>query len=474
MAMVTAKDIRKFAGDPLAFIEALRLPGSGAQFGDVMAPFQVEWFKTVVPSLLAVAAGKKPPVGRLWTERTKGGSKDTDAAACILWLLAFSSRPVLVQVGADDSDQASEIRKVCDGILQSNPWLQSRVTVVRWRVECDATRSACDILTSDASSSHGARPDVLVLNELSHIGSRDFAETLMDNLTKMPNGLGIIATNAGFTGTWQAEWREIAATSPRWRFQSVAEPAPWLNADDLAEAARRNPPGRYRRLYRGVWVPLGEGDAVDDSWITRAVCLTSPPEPSKSYPDPNGWIYGAGLDAGLRHDSTGIVVLRARPGSKVQLCDTWVRSPRKGETIPIAEIVAKVRELHGRWHLDSLVIDPWQMIGAGQELAAAGIPVRECPATAASQRQQAEALLRGFREGLVELYDDGRLPQDLRAASIEETGNLGGMRIAWPRTAAGHCDLGAAFALLLPLALNTLNIESLIVEPPRLETVLLL
>ena len=222
-AMVKANDIRKFAADPLAFIQSLCLPGSGARFGDAMAPFQLAWFQSVVPSLLAVATGQKPPTGRFWTERTKGGSKDTDCAACILWLLAFSSRPLLIQVGADDADQASEIRKVCEGLLQANPWLDGRVSIIKWSVQCEATHCACDILTSDASSSHGARPDVLVLNELSHIGSRDFAETLMDNLTKMPNGLGIIATNAGFTGTWQAEWRRSLLP------QSDGTSTPWPN-----------------------------------------------------------------------------------------------------------------------------------------------------------------------------------------------------------------------------------------------------
>jgi len=140
-----------------------------------------------------------------------------------------------------------------------------------------------------------------------------------------------------------------------------------------------------------------------------------------------------------------------------------LRKPRKGETILVAEIVSKVLELHTKWKLDCLVFDPWQLIGAGQQWAGRIPMVKEIPASAASQRLQAESLLGGFRENLISLYDEPALLRDLRSASVEETGSLGGLRIAWPRTAAGHCDLGAAFTLLLPMAVAT--VKTPVVDP---------
>ena len=88
--------IAKFAADPLAFFNMLRIPSAHGtkRFSQVMGDFQRKWFAVVAPSLLAVAAGKQPPITRFWSERTKGASKDSDCACVLLWLLAFS-RPKL-------------------------------------------------------------------------------------------------------------------------------------------------------------------------------------------------------------------------------------------------------------------------------------------------------------------------------------------------------------------------------------------
>src|SRR4051794_22757350 len=120
-----AVDIRKFASDPIAFAEALTIQSARgrARFGDVMADFQRERFTAIAPALVAVAKGEQPPIGRFWWEASKGCSKDSDLAVCILWLLAFSGRPITAQVGAADQDQADELRKAAKGILFCNPWL---------------------------------------------------------------------------------------------------------------------------------------------------------------------------------------------------------------------------------------------------------------------------------------------------------------------------------------------------------------
>src|SRR5215207_4509025 len=100
-------NLKAFAADPLAFFDALLIPSAHGvrPFGDVMAPEgQRDWFKAIAPSLLAVANGERPPIGRFWTERTKGGSKDSDAACVLLWLLAFCRRKLDMQVGAADRD----------------------------------------------------------------------------------------------------------------------------------------------------------------------------------------------------------------------------------------------------------------------------------------------------------------------------------------------------------------------------------
>ena len=115
--------------DPAAYREQLVIPAvrGPARLGDVMAAFQRQDFARIDPSLIALANGRKPEPGRFWWERTKGASKDSDAAIMLLWLLGFSRRPLACQVGAADQDQANELKKAAKDILRLNDWLADLV-----------------------------------------------------------------------------------------------------------------------------------------------------------------------------------------------------------------------------------------------------------------------------------------------------------------------------------------------------------
>jgi hypothetical protein len=187
----------------------------------------------------------------------------------VLWALAFASRPLRIQIGAVDRDQADELHRAAKDILRLNPWLGQRIFASNYALTCDATGAEAEIVAADIAGSHGARPDLLILNELSHVTKWEFIENLADNASKMPNGVLIVATNAGFTGTEAWKWRELARGSERWSFHVFAKPAPWLDPAELAEAERRNSTARYRRLFWGVW-SSGAGDALDEADIAAA------------------------------------------------------------------------------------------------------------------------------------------------------------------------------------------------------------
>ena len=80
-------NLTKFASDLLAFQKALMIPSvHGPQrFADCMGDFQRERFEGINPALLSIAKGEKPDTGRFWWEATKGASKDSDLAVCLLW-----------------------------------------------------------------------------------------------------------------------------------------------------------------------------------------------------------------------------------------------------------------------------------------------------------------------------------------------------------------------------------------------------
>ena len=151
------KRLDAFADDPLLFISNLIIPGAGGPrvFGEVMADFQAEWFAAIAPSLVDLAHRRVAKLRRFWNERIKGGSKDSDIGCCLLWLLAFSPLPLLIECGAKDRDQIDELRTAIRDVVRLNPWLEGTadnrwLKVEKTRIVNLRTGAECRFLTSDA------------------------------------------------------------------------------------------------------------------------------------------------------------------------------------------------------------------------------------------------------------------------------------------------------------------------------------
>jgi len=451
-----APDIRKYQTDPMAFIEALVIPsGRGAKrFGDCIADCQRERFAELIPALMAVAKNEKPPFGRYLWEATKGNSKDTDAALCLLWLLAFTKRPLACQIGAADQDQADEMRQIMKGVLRLNEWLAKRIEILSWKIVCKATHSECLILAADVHGSHGARPDVLILNELSHVQKQEYAENLMDNAAKVPHGLALIATNAGFTGTWQSRWREIALTSPdRWKVNIFDRPSPWLDEKEIAEAKRRNSRSRYMRLWHGVWASSA-GDALDADDIAAAINRNLRP---LQVGQP-GWFYVGGLDLGVTQDHSALIVIGANRSTlqlRLAYSANWAPNEITGK-VNLMAVEQACLDVHRRFNPVKIGYDPHQAALMAQRLELQDVPMHEMTFTGKNLNLMASTMLDVFRSRRLEMYDIPRLVADLSRLTIEEKSY--GYRLSATRDENGHADLATALAISLPLAIDEASI----------------
>jgi hypothetical protein len=453
--VITIDVLRGFSQDFVSFAESIFIPAVGgpARFGDVMADFQRERFRALEPSLCAVKDGRKPLIGRFWWEATKGASKDSDLAVALLWLLAFTHRPLTCQVGAADADQAQELRKAALAILRLNNWLGKAIEVQARKIIAPRTGSEAEIIPADVAGSHGARPDVLIANELSHVAKREFIENLADNATKVPHGIMVIATNAGFLDSWQAEWRQIAMDSDRWSVHVWGQPAPWLDEADLAEASKRNSPSRYNRLFWGRW-SSGEGDALSEDDIQAAIVHAGPMSGSEDY------IFGAGLDLGIRRDHSGFVVVGVRPSEgKVRLAWAEQWKPPKGGEVSAATVRAAVIQANIRFRLNRCYYDP----SAGgsilaQDLRNAGVNMLRWDFTSQNCDLMAREMMLAFRERRIQLYDHPDLIRDLRKLNIVDRGFK--LKLDAPRDEFGHSDVATALAIIMPVALATA------LEPP--------
>jgi phage terminase large subunit-like protein len=423
--LMDANLLKNFAAEPMAFFRNLTIPGARGQqlFGVCMAEFQRDRFESIAPALLAVAHGHKPSIGKHWWEATKGASKDSDLACCLLWLLAFSHRPLSCQVGAADADQADELRKAAKDILRLNAWLNQRVTIQNWKIICEATGATCEIVAADVAGSHGSRPDVLILNELSHITKQEFAENLADNASKVPQGLVVIATNAGQFRTWQFKWRELARKSPRWVFHQWAQPAPWLDSAELEEAKLRNSTSRFLRLWHGVW-SSGAGDALDPDDIEAAIL-----QPERAHLPVPGELYGpeqfcgyvCGLDLGWKHDHAALVTLgRNGRTQRIRLaqCRSW--APAADGKVDLMAVEEAVYEAWRAFRPSVVGYDPSQAALMAQRLTRRGVPMREIPFVGKNLDRMATSLLEIFRSRAIDLYRDEKLIRDLQRLSIVE------------------------------------------------------
>lgn len=440
---------KSIAQSPAEFRKHLIVPTSKhgpARLDAVMADFQRQDFEAIDRAVIALVSGKRPDVNRFWWERTKGGSKDSDLAVMVLWVVAFSPIGLMIQIAAADFDQAAEMRKIMRQILALNPWLDQLVEIQATKVVSKRLDgSECTILSCDAASAHGARPDWLIINELSHVTNEEFVQVLLDNAAKIPNGLVTIATNAGHLGSWQWNIRQTTIDNVRWYFSALTEPAPWIDQAELEERKRQTSPLRYARLWFGQWV-AAEGNAFDQTSIDLAVKQDLTPM-SVAVP---GWAYGIGVDIGISKDHAAVVVVgrNIRTGRfQLAVVRTWV--PTATHRVQIEDIKAGLLDLNRTHHARKIYLDPWQGEQLAQNLEARGIKVDRFSLNGAGWDRICRNTIELFNEGSIGLYPHAQLIEQLRCTSVIEKTN-GLLKFEWARSKQhGHGDIAMSFTLAL-------------------------
>jgi phage terminase large subunit-like protein len=486
-----AVDLQRLAADPGVYRDHVVIPGAHGpvRLSAALIDHQRGLYAALDPAFAALKVGAAPPIGRYFVEATKGYGKDTLLAAQLLWLIAFSRRSLVCRVGAADAEQADELRKAAAAIVRLNGWLAGLVDVQASAIICPHTDSRADILSVDASGSHGARPDLTIINELTHIRGetgREFAATLMDDAAKNPRGVVIIATNAGQIDTWQHEWAKQAQRSDRWSYTAYRWPAPWIDPAELTDAEWRNPRSRFRRLFWGEW-SSGEGDAIPADEIEAAVT-----QQGGMTGEEEGWAWAAGLDLGVRKDRAALVVIgrhvgwaesveqprvarhptrmamedlgllppsrESRPShvdhagsGRLRLASVQVWSPaHTGGRIDLSDVEEAVFAASEQFLLAGVAVDPSQAELMVQRLASRGVNVYTYDFTPQHLREMASAVTEEFRERGIDLYPDKDLLADLGALRLVERSY--GCRLESPRGPNGHGDAATAFALALVAA----------------------
>lgn len=452
---------RKAQDSFLLFVRGITIDGQNGPkvFENCMALFQRECFEDLADHLETLRDGNKPNQRRWWIERTKKAGKDSDLALIIIWLIAFPHRPFYAQVGAADREQAGIVKERIIHLLHWNEWLNDYIEIVKWQIRSKKKMASgnpeavLDIMASDISGAHGGTPDLLIINELSHVTKWEFLENLMDNADGVAHGMVIIATNAGFKGTKAEVWKLNALKNESWTCHCWMKPAPWHDKATIEEAKSRNTPSRFKRLWRGLW-SSGKGDALDEEDIDATLCLEGPTiEPEA------GWMYLGGLDLGVSHDHAGLVIIGVNIDQqliKVMWMQAWEPLSTTGE-VDLIDVEDNCFKYARHYRLHSLWYDPHQAKLMAQRLRRKGVAMCEMSFTPGNLTKMAVRLVQVMKSRKLQAYEDKdkRLRRDFGKFNIVE--KTYGYRLEAVSDEFGHADVGTALVIALPAAVDILN-----------------
>jgi len=387
----------------------------GRRWGEVATDWQWEDARAI----LEPADGE--PLLHFLT-RPRSGSKTSDlagmAAAALIEQVPPGGRAYAV---ASDRDQARLLVDALAGFVARTPGLGGAITVDRYTASTP-TGARLEVIPADAASSYGLRASLFVVDELTQWPSanRDVWVSVLSAVPKVPGCRLVVLASAGDPAHWSYQVRERARVSGAWRLHEIDGPVPWVSEPALAEQRALLTDSQYAQLHLNRWT-ASEDRLVSVEGLAAAVRLSGPQEARP------GVTYRIGCDLGLRHDRTAIAVCHAEPigrdvGVRRVVLDRMLVFEGSGaDEVKLAEVEAALVEAWRLYRRPKIRLDPWQAIGLAQRLRQLGVGVEEWSYTAQRYGAIATVLYTLLRDGLLDLYDDPGLIDELANVRLKET-----------------------------------------------------
>jgi hypothetical protein len=381
-----------------------------------------------------------------WVELPRGGRKTTDISGLVLAMLREQAPPMArAYIGASDLEQAMEVIDAGRGMIERTPELEHEFRVTDLVITSARTGASMTALPADASA-YGKRAWLVVLDEVSNWPeirkARRFWSTLMSGNRKLAECRTVVISNSGDPSHWTFRRREVARTSPHWRFFSVPGPLPWLTPTDL-EILRENAetPSEFDRLHMNVWTASEDRLAsIEDLRAATTLPGSLPPVPGKQYV--------VTLDIGHTFDPTVMAVMHAeeRPGGRRAVLDAIYRwHGRKSAPVDLIEVSRSLVDVATRYNRAAIVLDPYSGRQAAQEARAAGLVATEFAFNATSVGRLALSLHQAIRRHVIDLPADQELIDEL--ASVRLIKNTVGVYRLDSATTRTHDDQAVVLAL---------------------------
>jgi len=405
----------------------------------------------------------------------KGNGKTTLFASVSIWHL-LTTADARCYIAAASRDQATLMFQHALGFVQRQPALAELITVRPGYRELrrKADSGFVKVLASDSNTSDGVAPSLALVDELHRHKTPDLYAVFRDGLGKR-NGqmvtistagadsrspLGRLRDKAHLLDDSKQDGFHLRARSSDGSFVAHEWAVPeGEDTDDIKVVKKANPSSfvtladlRRRRespsMHEREWLRFACNQwrgGLEDSWIEVGKWDTLMDETAFIPEHADVWV---GVDIGLRHDTSAVVVIWQRPEDEKWLVEAKVFVPPEGDELQLSDVENHIMYLAGYYSVQGVVYDRWAFSRSAQELSSRGLLCLEFPMTNERTVPACARLLEAVNRQ--EIVHDGNpiLKAHVEAGAVRMTER--GWRISKGRsTQIGVGKIDALIALLL-------------------------
>jgi hypothetical protein len=382
--LLQANVLERWQREPISFIEQiLRRPKDGKPFE--LFDAQRQWFGH---------CWKLRPDGRLlYPEQTIGWAKKTGkggtaAMQLLTTTLVFGGRNAEAYCVGADLQQAvervfAEVKKICE----VSPLLAREAQITNQRITFPQTGATITAIAGDYAGAAGGHPTITSFDELWTIDN-ERARRLFDEMVPVPTekiSCRLVTTHAGFSGECElleeihSKGMQLPEIAPglragdgmlfTWR-RADEFLAPWQDQAWLDDMRRSTRPLQYQRQLENIFVNSETRFITGEAW-DDVTTLPAPPPPDPTLP------VIIAIDAGIKHDSTAIVVCNSEKDGGVCVRRSMIFVPAPGHPVDLELVERKLKELTKQYPLCTIVYDSSQLEFMMQRFRSAGTKVVE-------------------------------------------------------------------------------------------------
>lgn len=418
----------------------------------------------------------------------KGNGKTTLFGAMSLFHLV-TTKDARCYIAAASRDQATLMYQHAAGFVQRNPELAKLVLV---RAGYRELRNKADsgfvkVLASDSNTADGVAPTLALVDELHRHKTPDLYAVFRDGLGKRANAQMVTISTAGADTrsplgvlrdrAHQLEDREqdgfhLRARSPDGSFVAHEWAVPVGEDTDDVEVVKRANPSSFvtvedlrRRhespsMHERDWLRFACNQwhgSLEDAWIEPGK-WGALEVPGVFIPDhADVWV---GVDIGLRHDTSAVVVISQEEDTEEApgrwIVESTVFEPPEGGELQLAEVENHIMGLADKFTVRGVVYDRWAFSRSAQELESRGLLTIEFPMTNERTVPACARLLEAVNRGEFAHDGDPVLTAHIEAGAVRMTER--GWRISKGRTTqVGTGKIDALIALLLVFTVASQN-----------------